>query len=227
MEENISQPEKEFSPSSSPKQTIPNPKPKFSLILTGILLLVLGGVGGFLLGRQSLQPKSTTTTQVTPLPSEAPVEERVTETPSAIPTLDPTAEWKTYIDTNNTFSFRYPADWILNEDKEISLKKSDPSQEKVLLPGEKKEEASYQITLSIENNPKELSAKDFYLANFAPENKAQAKSKLQELDIAGQKAILYDEGAVLRLAFQKLLLFLIREKFTASHMEQWLMKIPI
>ena len=106
MEENISQPEKEFSPSSSPKQTIPNPKPKFSLILTGILLLVLGGVGGFLLGRQSLQPKSTTTTQVTPLPSETPVEERVTETPSAIPTLDPTAEWKTY--ENRNLSFKYP-----------------------------------------------------------------------------------------------------------------------
>ncbi len=106
MEENISQPEKEFSP--SPSQTIPNPKPKFSLILTGILLLALGGVGGFLLGRQSLQPKSTTTTaQVTPLPSKAPGEERITETPSATPTLDPTAEWKTY--ENRDLSFKYPS----------------------------------------------------------------------------------------------------------------------
>ena len=74
MEENISQPEKKFSP--SPSQTIPDSKSKFSLILMKVLLLALGGVGGFLLGRQSLQPKSTTT-QMAPLPSEAPVEERI------------------------------------------------------------------------------------------------------------------------------------------------------
>jgi len=129
MEENISQPEKEFSP--SPSQTIPNPKPKFSLILTGILLLALGGVGGFLLGRQSLQPKSTTTTQVTPLPSETPVEERVTETPSAIPTLDPTAEWKTYENKKYKFSFSYPQSWQINtaqktNESEISLSNIAP-----------------------------------------------------------------------------------------------------
>ena len=102
MEENISQPEKKFSP--SPSQTIPDSKSKLSLILVGILLLALGGVGGFLLGRQSLQPKSTTTAQVTPLPSETPVAERVTETPSATP--NPTAEWKTY--ENSDLSFKYP-----------------------------------------------------------------------------------------------------------------------
>ena len=111
MEENISQPEKEFSP--SPSQTIPNSKSKLSLILVGILLLALGGVGGFLLGRQSLQPKSTTTAQVTPLPSETPVAERVTETPSATP--NPTAEWKTYHNDEYGFEIKYPAEWLVRE----------------------------------------------------------------------------------------------------------------
>jgi len=107
MEENIPQPEKEFSP--SPSQTIPDSKSKFSLILVGVLLLALGGVGGFLLGRQSLQPKSTTTAQVTPLPSETPVEEKTVETPptTPTPTPDPTAEWKTY--ENRDLSFKYPS----------------------------------------------------------------------------------------------------------------------
>jgi len=105
MEENISQPEKEFSP--SPSQTIPDSKSKFSLILVEILLLALGGVGGFLLGRQSLQPKSTTTVQVTPLPSETPVQEKAVETPPTTPTPDPTAEWKTY--ENRDLSFKYPS----------------------------------------------------------------------------------------------------------------------
>jgi len=91
----------------------PAPKPRFISVLIGILLLALFGVGGFLLGRQSAQPKSTlTTAQITSMPSENPKhEEETLEIPTATPTPNPTADWETY--ENNDFSFKYPQSWTV------------------------------------------------------------------------------------------------------------------
>jgi len=59
------------------------------------------GVGAFWLGKSSGGPKVV----VTPTPTVAPT---VSE---SIPTLDPTAGWKTYTNTKYNYQLKYPSSW--------------------------------------------------------------------------------------------------------------------
>lgn len=81
------------------------------LILVGIVILAMASGGAFYLGRQTspkLSPVVTST--VSPSPKDAsPVPTGTGET--ANPATGE-ANWKTYTDLKNGFSFKYPASWI-------------------------------------------------------------------------------------------------------------------
>ena len=49
-----------------------------------------------------------------PAPTPTPV---VTIAPT--PTSDPTANWETYLDSENGFSFKYPSDWVMNQSTQV------------------------------------------------------------------------------------------------------------
>lgn len=80
-------------------------QPKKNLI-TPIILLIIGiilGIGGLLAYQKYFANKST------PTPSPTP---EITSTP------DPTADWKTYNDPDNKYSFKYPANLFAKESDE-------------------------------------------------------------------------------------------------------------
>jgi hypothetical protein len=118
MEENISQPQK---PQPEVVQTYPNKTPnsswksKLLLICAGFLLLVLGGAGGFFLGKSLSQPK------ISP-PSISQVSPTATLIPTAIP--DPTADWKTYRNEKYKFSFKYPINWSIYDNTQKANSKT-------------------------------------------------------------------------------------------------------
>ena len=95
---------------------IPKQTPRFSppLIATFVLLVFIGAVAGFLLGKSLSQPKTSPPpiSQFSPSPSpENPI-------PTPTPTIDPTANWKTYVNNKYNYSIKYPEDWILQPDKQ-------------------------------------------------------------------------------------------------------------
>lgn len=80
---------------------IPDSKPKnhiFVWIVVGVIILGIGITGGLFLSKQ-LYP----TPQITPTPSPI----------SQPPTLDPTANWKTYTNVSDGYLLKYPNDWIV------------------------------------------------------------------------------------------------------------------
>ncbi len=111
-----------------PVQAQTAPKLAFSINRFGLIAvvvigiaLVAGGVGGYILANQngtspaskptSGQAVVTTTPTPTPVPSLTP-----TPNPTPTPTPDPTAGWKTYTQKDGAYSFKYPADWQLQEE---------------------------------------------------------------------------------------------------------------
>lgn len=102
------------SPSPPPVFNIEKPKPKFSvfiIIVIILFLLITGGAAGFYFVKQKSSNPVVTTT---PTPTVS--------NPSPVP--DPTADWKTYANTQLGFSVRYPAD-ILVDANEVCPNKVD------------------------------------------------------------------------------------------------------
>lgn len=73
---------------------------KIILIIIGIVLLILVGAGSYVLGTKKSQPVVENIVQTTPIPSP-------------IPTIDATADWKTYRSALGGFTIKYPNDWIV------------------------------------------------------------------------------------------------------------------
>jgi len=69
---------------------------KMMLVIFGAVMITLIGLGGYVLGTKNTQ---------------APVANNVISQPS--PTPDPTANWKTY--ANSQFTFKYPLDWKISK----------------------------------------------------------------------------------------------------------------
>ena len=87
-------------------QTPPSGKfslsPKIMLIILVLLIITVVGSGIYL--SKGFQPKQVAKSTPTPLPTE-----------TSAKAGDPTASWKTY--TGKYFSFRYPFDWIVKDNK--------------------------------------------------------------------------------------------------------------
>lgn len=116
-----------------------------------------------------------------------------------ISTIAPTVSFRTYRNEDFNFQFNYPSEWDFKLSTEqaflfrVLLKKEDYSQRPIEMPGGTKVAPYYQILISIQDNPKNLSAKDFYLDVFSPESRDDIEKKLEEINVAGEKAIRYQE----------------------------------
>jgi hypothetical protein len=112
MEPNIAQNPTQLSqPVQQPIESNPLPVkkslPKWPLLIVGIVLILIIGAGAYFIGQ-----KSMTKTVEKP--------KAVVQKPTATPTPDPTANWKTY--QGQYFSFKYPQDWSLDSSNKNSIK---------------------------------------------------------------------------------------------------------
>jgi hypothetical protein len=83
---------------SSPKPSLVSSK--FLVVLSVIALLILTGIGSYVLGTRSSQPP----TNIFPAHSTVQI--------SPVPTADETVNWKKY--SNTKYSFSYPSNWVLS-----------------------------------------------------------------------------------------------------------------
>jgi len=86
-------------------------KPKINYLLVGEVALVCSlifGFGGYYLGKQSSNPQYVNN-EVQTNPTATPYLNNPTINPSSTP--DPTANWKTYTNSEVGFRFKYPSEW--------------------------------------------------------------------------------------------------------------------
>ena len=100
-----------------PAPTPPTPPKSYTGIIIAFLVLVILALSGFIAYTNFFAPKPT------PPPSPTPI-----TTPTSTP--DPTANWKTYINTQYSFSFKYPPEAQLGSSEattriQVSLGKID------------------------------------------------------------------------------------------------------
>lgn len=75
-------------------------------VIIGVLVLLAGIVVGG--GYYFLSSQTSTTS--TPVAQPSPIMQQI---PTPTPTVNPTAGWKTYLNSKHGYSFRYPSNWLL------------------------------------------------------------------------------------------------------------------
>lgn len=92
---------------STPQSLSQSPKSKLPLILGCILILLLVGGGAYYLGTK----KSSEQTLTINKPSPASNQQINVITPSISPASVDMTDWKTYTDSKQMYSIKYPSDW--------------------------------------------------------------------------------------------------------------------
>ncbi len=109
------------------------------------------------------------------------------------------ATWENYSNTKHGISFSYPDDWnfkvITDNNDYLSTRiyNEDTSQEKIEVYGELMY-PTYDIFITVEKNPDNLSPKDFYLNNFTPSARESALEEITEEIINDVAVVRYQEG---------------------------------
>ena len=107
-------------PLAEPTKMALNPRPKWPFILLGLIVIIVLISGAFLLGQKSTsKPEEKTQATITPTIMVTSIP-KVTTTPTiaASPSseLDYTANWKTYTNSANLFTLKYPAIFTVKEE---------------------------------------------------------------------------------------------------------------
>ena len=94
-------------PPTAPPSEAPATKSRLPLLIGGfiVILLILGGSYFFLGSKETTPSESIPTTSQTP--------------PTTVPTVDPTANWKTYTTEDVGFSLKYPINWFYEENPDF------------------------------------------------------------------------------------------------------------
>jgi hypothetical protein len=158
--------------------------PKWPLIIVGVILLATLLTGAYLLIK-SQNTKIACTTEAKLCPDESAVGRtgpkcEFTPCPKMpTPTLAPkatgsgtliateTANWKTYIDSKDFYSFKYPEAWFMNGDNSSNVHNS-VGISPIKLQGVD-QAFSNMIAFNILDNPNNLPIEDYVKANISPQ----------------------------------------------------------
>lgn len=158
---------------------------KGSIAVVLLVLAVLAvGVGSFFLGRVTKRAQIVVNNPVATSQSLNQPSTSSSASPSAIP--DPTVSWQTYTDTQDGFSFKYPANWIQisNGSETVNLgpdPKTLSSQDLIT----KKE----GIAVTILPNTQNLPTKDFFETVFEKSDPNFANLSTRQLIVNQEKQL--------------------------------------
>lgn len=143
--------EQRITPQTSSSSPI-NPKKKMFLLLGAVLLvmlLILFGGGSYVMNMQKTQPTKPVVTKIEPSQINIP-------TPTSISTTD----WKTYADPTLRISFSYPTNATLSHVTSTAMLSSKSIDAvHIQTPYKHVGDEGYDINISVEDNPQNLSAK--------------------------------------------------------------------
>lgn len=168
--------------------TTPQSKSNIWVLIIGAIMLLGGGITiGLLLGKQLYSP----TSQLTPSPSPI---SQFTPTPVfVIPTADPTANWKTYINTEYNYLLKYPSNLTVGEN---GMARGDTQKAFAIVLYEDKESTfespRFAVTVRLDSNALENTARQHYqklTTNRLSEKEKETASKNLGYTISDNQAI--------------------------------------
>lgn len=129
------------------------------LILAGIVLVIALVGGAYYLGKSATLKSSPAPVVTSPASRD---EQTPQPSPSSSPSLDETANWKTYTSTKYGFTLKYPNDWEIKSENEIvdsvttktTLQSSDLTIKEINIPGVGGEQVTNgsKLEISASNN---------------------------------------------------------------------------